>query len=224
MYRTDFWTLWEKARVGCFERTASKHVYYLGWNRSPAQVGCLRQVLRPGALGKPRGTGWRGRWEGGSGWGIHVTPWLIHVNVRQNPLQYCKVICLQLIKINEKKIKRKVSANLKIGQLKLFSLRNRKERRKWNERKFTETQRFWILSTIFRQWESQKKRGGEAERIFEEILAGNFTNLMKTLIYTLKKFTRFYVGYIQRNNKSTSCNQIIKKKKSLGLRGNLMHV
>ena len=69
------------------------------------------------------------------------------------------------------------------------------------------------MSTIFRQWESQKKRGGEAERIFEEILAGNFTNLMKTLIYTLKKFTRFYVGYIQRNNKSTSCNQIIKKKK-----------
>ena len=29
MYRTEFWTLWEKARVGCFERTASKHVYYL---------------------------------------------------------------------------------------------------------------------------------------------------------------------------------------------------
>ena len=22
--------LWEKARVGCFKRTASKHVYYLG--------------------------------------------------------------------------------------------------------------------------------------------------------------------------------------------------
>ena len=30
MYRTDFWTLWEKARVGSFERTASKHVYYQG--------------------------------------------------------------------------------------------------------------------------------------------------------------------------------------------------
>ena len=39
-----------------------------------------------------------------SGWGIHVTPWLIHVNVWQNPLQYCKVISLQLIKINEKKV------------------------------------------------------------------------------------------------------------------------
>ena len=30
MYRTDFGTLWEKVRVGCFERTTSKHVYYLG--------------------------------------------------------------------------------------------------------------------------------------------------------------------------------------------------
>ena len=29
MYRTHFWTLWEKVRVGCFERTALKHVYYL---------------------------------------------------------------------------------------------------------------------------------------------------------------------------------------------------
>ena len=103
MYRTDFWTLWEKARVGCFKRTASKHVYYLGWNRSPAQAGCMRQVLRPGALGRPRGIGWRGRWEGGLGWGIHVNPWLIYVNVWEKPLQYCKVISLQLIKINGKK-------------------------------------------------------------------------------------------------------------------------
>ena len=45
MYRTVFWTLWEKARVGCFRRTASKQVYYLGWNRSPAQVGSMRQAL-----------------------------------------------------------------------------------------------------------------------------------------------------------------------------------
>ena len=26
MYRTDFWTLWERARVGCFKTSASKHV------------------------------------------------------------------------------------------------------------------------------------------------------------------------------------------------------
>ena len=93
------WTVWEKARVGCFERTASKHVYCLEWNRSPAQVGYMRQVLRPSTLGRFRGIRWRGRWEGGSGWGLHVNPWLIHVNVWQKPLQYCKVISLQLIKI-----------------------------------------------------------------------------------------------------------------------------
>ena len=103
MYRTEFWTLWEKARVGCLERTASKHVYYLGWNRSPAQAGCMRQVLRAVALGRPRGIRWRGRWEGWLGWGTHVNPWLIHFNVWQNPLQYCKVISPQLIKVNEKK-------------------------------------------------------------------------------------------------------------------------
>ena len=80
-----------------------QYAYYLWWNRSPAQVGCMRQVLGPGALGRPRGIGWRGRWEWGLGWGIHVTPWLIHVSVWQNPLQCCEVIRLQLIKINEKK-------------------------------------------------------------------------------------------------------------------------
>ena len=65
----------------------------------------MRQVLGPGALGRPRGIGRRGRLEGGSGWGIHVNPWLIHFNVWQNPLQYCKVISLQLIKKkSEKKI------------------------------------------------------------------------------------------------------------------------
>ena len=77
------------------------------WNRLPVQVGCMRQVLRAGALGRPRGMGWGGRWEGGSGWGTHVNPWLIHVNVWQKILQYCKVISLQLIKINEKKKERK---------------------------------------------------------------------------------------------------------------------
>ena len=44
-------------------------------------LSAMRQVLGPGALGKPRGIRWRGRWEGGSGWGTHVNPWLIHVNV-----------------------------------------------------------------------------------------------------------------------------------------------
>ena len=71
----------------------------------------MRQVLRAGALGRPRGMGWGGRREGGSGWGTHVNPWLIHVNVWQKPVQYCKVISFQLIKINEKKKKEKQSCS-----------------------------------------------------------------------------------------------------------------
>ena len=43
--------------------------------------------------------GWDGEaggWEGVSGWGTHVHPWLIHVSTWQKPLQYSKVISLQL--------------------------------------------------------------------------------------------------------------------------------
>ena len=71
-------------------------------------------MLRAGALGRPRGIGWGGRQEEGLGWGTHVNPWLIHVNVWQKPLQYGKVISLQLIKINEKK-KRKYTILFRIS-------------------------------------------------------------------------------------------------------------
>ena len=54
----------------------------------------------------PEGWDWEGGGRGGLGWGTHVNPWLIHVNIWQKPLQYCKVISLQLIKINGKKKKR----------------------------------------------------------------------------------------------------------------------
>ena len=87
---------WERLRAGGegddrgwdgWMASPTQQIYYLGWNRSPAQVGCMRQVLRAGALGRPRGIGWGGRREGGSGWGTHVNPWLIHFSVWQNPLQ-----------------------------------------------------------------------------------------------------------------------------------------
>jgi len=42
-----------------------------------------------------------GRKEG-SGWGTHVHSWLVHVNVWQNPQQYCKAISLQLKEIFKK--------------------------------------------------------------------------------------------------------------------------
>ena len=134
IYRTDFWTLWEKARVGWSERIALKHVYYQVWNRSPVQVGCMRQVLRAGALRWPRGMGWGGRVEVATGWGTHVHPWLIHINVWQNPLQYCKLISLQLIKINEKKKKEnkeswlyflKVKFLIQLDHLQASSIKNK---------------------------------------------------------------------------------------------------
>ena len=61
-----------------------------------SEFNAWNRALKASALDQPRGMGWGGRWEGGSGWGTHVHPWLIHVNVWQKPLQYCKVISLQL--------------------------------------------------------------------------------------------------------------------------------
>ena len=51
----------------------------------------MRQALGPGALGRPGGSVWRGRWEGGSGCGTHVNPWLFHFNVLQNSLHKIKI-------------------------------------------------------------------------------------------------------------------------------------
>ena len=79
--------------------------------------------------------GWGGRWEGGSGWETHVNPWLIHVNVWQTPLQYCKVISLQLIKINEKK-KEKDKTMISL----LWNLRKTNEQIKQNKNTFTDTE------------------------------------------------------------------------------------
>ena len=79
----------------------------------------VKQITNPGWMHETSARAWcTGKTQrdwverevgGGSGWGIHVTPWLIHVNVWQKPLQYCKVISLQLIKINGKKRKKKKS-------------------------------------------------------------------------------------------------------------------
>ena len=43
--------------------------------------------------------GWGGRWEGGQCGDTHVHPWLIYVNVWQNPPQCCEVISLQFLYI-----------------------------------------------------------------------------------------------------------------------------
>ena len=47
MYRTDFWTLWEKARVGCFERTASKRI-----------LPMVKQITSPGWMYETSARAW----------------------------------------------------------------------------------------------------------------------------------------------------------------------
>ena len=75
-------------------------------------LSSVKQITSPGGMHEtsalvhwenPEGWDREGGGRGGGGWGTHVDPWLIHVSVWQKPLQYCKVISLQLIKINEKK-------------------------------------------------------------------------------------------------------------------------
>ena len=74
---------------------------YSGWSiHILEQRNGLLSYIHYNSIVKVMGQG--ARWEGVSGWGTHVNPWLILVNVWQNPLQYCKVISLQLMKINEK--------------------------------------------------------------------------------------------------------------------------
>ena len=50
--KTDLWTLWKKVRVGCFKRTASKHVHYLGWNWSSSPGWMHETSARTWCTGK----------------------------------------------------------------------------------------------------------------------------------------------------------------------------
>ena len=95
-YKEQTFGLWEKARVGWFERIALKHIYYHMWNSSPVQVWCMRQGAQGWCTGMTVRDAMGRKVGGGSGWGTHVHPWLIHVNVWQTPPQYYKVTSLQL--------------------------------------------------------------------------------------------------------------------------------
>ena len=86
--------IWENSIETCI-LSSVKQISSPGWMHETSARGWC--------TGMTQGMGWRGRWEGGFRMGNTLNPWLIHVNVWQKPLQYCKVISLQLIKINGKK-------------------------------------------------------------------------------------------------------------------------
>ena len=82
----------------------------LAWFRTYEQgflLSYMKQIVSPDLMHETECSGlvhwddpegWDGEGGGrrGSGWGTHVHPGLIDINVWQKPLQYCKVISLQL--------------------------------------------------------------------------------------------------------------------------------
>ena len=75
-------------------RVVLRCVYYHMWSRSPVQVWYIRQGSQGWCMGMTLGDGMGRKVGGGSGWGTHEHPWLIHIDVWQKPLQCCKVISL----------------------------------------------------------------------------------------------------------------------------------
>ena len=69
-----FWTMWEKARVGWFERIALKRVYYHMWNRWPVQVQCMKQGTQSWCPGTTQRDGMASEVGGGFGMGDTCTP------------------------------------------------------------------------------------------------------------------------------------------------------
>ena len=92
MYRTVFWTLWERARVGWYGRMALKHVYYRTRNGSPVQVQCMRQGAQGWCTGMTQRDGIGREVGGGFRMGNTCTPVADSCQCMAKLLQYCKVI------------------------------------------------------------------------------------------------------------------------------------
>ena len=73
--------------MGCFKRTASKTCFDIIFTI----LSMVKEITSPGGMHETSAWAWctgktqrdqvEREVEGGSGWGIHVNPWLIHVNV-----------------------------------------------------------------------------------------------------------------------------------------------
>ena len=60
------------------------------------EIDCQSRLMHETERSGPSHWDGEGGGRGVQDGGTHVHPWLIHVNVWQKPLQYCKVISLQL--------------------------------------------------------------------------------------------------------------------------------
>ena len=124
MYRTIFWTLWEKMRVGWFERIALKHVYYHMWNRSLVQVRCMRHGAQGWCTGMTLWDGMGREVGGGFRMENRCMPMADSCQCMAKPLQYCKVISLQLKQIKNflKELTWNSLASIRILNLKNYSI------------------------------------------------------------------------------------------------------
>ena len=67
-----------------------KHVKCHMGNESPVQVRCMIQDAWGWCIGMTQRDGMVREFGGGSGWGTHVHPWQIQVNVWQNQYNVVK--------------------------------------------------------------------------------------------------------------------------------------
>ena len=79
-----------------YDQKKTMETYTLPYVKWPVEICCMAQGTQTKALQQPRRGTWSGSWEGGSRGRRHVHPWLIHVDVWQEPTQYCKAITLRL--------------------------------------------------------------------------------------------------------------------------------
>ena len=89
--------IWENSIETCIFSSVTL-ITSPGWMHETSGRGWCTGMTQRDGMGREVGEGWEGN---------TLNPWLIHVNVWQKPLQYCKVTSLQLIKINGKKNKGK---------------------------------------------------------------------------------------------------------------------
>jgi len=86
MYRTVFWTLWERARENGIETC----ILYM-WNESPVQDRCMIQDSRGWYTGMTQRDGMGREVGGGFRMGKTCTPMVDSCQCMAKPMQYCKV-------------------------------------------------------------------------------------------------------------------------------------
>ena len=90
MYRTVFWTLWERVRVGGYGRMALKHK--LSYVKPIASPGLMHDTGCSGLVHWDDPEGWGGE-GGGRGFRMRntCTPMVDSCKCKAKPIQYCKV-------------------------------------------------------------------------------------------------------------------------------------